>query len=117
MGDNLPSREYEIVGVAENVKRVDLSEEPIPTFYGPIAQAPKSAVPFAANNLSIVMRTKIDPAVLASTVRSELREIDAAAAVGASTFAGPIYSPVGKTWVMDASPASATTPSPRSMNV
>jgi predicted permease len=81
MGDNLPPPEYEVVGVAENVKRMDLSEDAIPTFYGPIAQAPKSAVPFAANNLSVVMRTRIDPGALASTVRSELRQIDSAAAV------------------------------------
>jgi ABC-type lipoprotein release transport system permease subunit len=35
-------------------------------FDGPIAQAPKSAVPFAANNLSIVIRTKMAVAMLAS---------------------------------------------------
>src|SRR4029077_12456485 len=42
-----------------------------------------------------------DSAVVDST-RVYLRgAIDMAAAVGAKTFAGPIYSPVGKTWVMN----------------
>ena len=44
-----------------------------------------------------------DSAVVDST-RDYLRgAIDMAAAVGAKTFAGPIYSPVGKTWVMNRS--------------
>jgi putative ABC transport system permease protein len=48
----------------------------MPTLYGPIPQAPKSAVPFLANNLSLVVRTKIEPEAVASTVRSELRNVD-----------------------------------------
>ena len=76
MGDNLPAREYEIVGVAENVKHNSLSEEPLPTFYGPMGQAPKSAVPFLASNFSIVVRSGIDPQALAAGVRKELRDLD-----------------------------------------
>ena len=83
MGDNLPPREYEIVGVVGNVKRLDLSEEPIPTFYGPMAQAPKSAVPLLASNFTVVVHTSTDPRSLGTTIRSELRQIDAGIAVSA----------------------------------
>ncbi|HZI85432.1 MAG TPA: FtsX-like permease family protein, partial [Pyrinomonadaceae bacterium] len=53
-----------------------LTDEPMPTLYGPIPQAPKSAVPFMANNLSLVVRTGIEPEVLGSTVRKELGNVD-----------------------------------------
>jgi putative ABC transport system permease protein len=81
MGDNLPPPEYEIIGVVGSVKRVDLSENPIPTFYGPMAQAPKSAVPLLASNFTIVLHTNIDPHPLAATIRSDLRQIDPTIAV------------------------------------
>src|ERR1044071_1938055 len=48
----------------------------MPMLYGPIPQAPKSAVPFMANNFSLVVRTGIEPEALASTVRKELRNVD-----------------------------------------
>jgi len=76
MGDGNPPREYEVVGIVEDVKHMGLTDEPMPTLYGPIPQAPKSAVPFMANNLSLVVRTGIDPEVLAATVRKELRNVD-----------------------------------------
>jgi D-psicose/D-tagatose/L-ribulose 3-epimerase len=44
-----------------------------------------------------------DPAVVESTHAYLRGAIDMAAGVGAKTFAGPIYSPVGKTWAMNAS--------------
>ena len=53
-----------------------LTDLPTPTIYGPIPQAPKSAVPFLANNLSLVVRTGIDSEPLAATVRNELRNVD-----------------------------------------
>lgn len=81
MGDNLPAQEYEIIGIVGNVKRIDLSEDAIPTFYGPMAQAPKSAVPLLAGNLTMVLHTKIDPRTLADAIRSELRQIDPAIAL------------------------------------
>jgi putative ABC transport system permease protein len=81
MGDNLPPREYEIVGVVENVKHNSLNEEPIPTFYGPIPQAPKSAVPFLANNFSVVVHTKLPAQTVVSAVRAELKSIDTDVAV------------------------------------
>ena len=76
MGDGNPAREYEVVGIVEDVKHMGLTDEPMPTLYGPIPQAPKSAVPFMANNLSLVVRTGIEPEALASTVRRELRNVD-----------------------------------------
>jgi len=76
MGDGNPAREYEVVGIVEDVKHMGLTDEPMPTLYGPIPQAPKSAVPFMANNLSLIVRTGIEPEVLASTVRRELRNVD-----------------------------------------
>jgi D-psicose/D-tagatose/L-ribulose 3-epimerase len=48
-----------------------------------------------------------DSAVVESTQAYLIGAIDAAGAVGARTFAGPIYSPVGKTWVMNASERAA----------
>jgi putative ABC transport system permease protein len=76
MGDGNPPREYEVVGIVEDVKHMGLTDEPMPTLYGAIPQAPKSAVPFMANNLSLVVRTGIGPEALASTIRKELRNVD-----------------------------------------
>ena len=76
MGDGNPPREYEVVGIVADVKHMGLTDDPIPTLFGPLPQAPKSAVPFVANNLSLVVRTGIDPEALASTVRRELRSVD-----------------------------------------
>jgi putative ABC transport system permease protein len=76
MGDGRPASEYEVVGIVEDVKHMGLTDEPMPTLYGPIPQAPKSAVPFMANNLSLVVRTGIEPEVLVATVRRKLRDVD-----------------------------------------
>lgn len=76
MGDKNPPSEYEVVGIVEDVKHMGLTDEPVPTLYGPMAQAPKSAVPFMANNLSLVVRTRIAPEVLAPTVRKETGNVD-----------------------------------------
>ena len=77
MGDGNPARDYEVVGIVEDVKHMSLTDEPTPTLYGPIPQAPKSAVPFMANNLSLVVRTGVDAEALSTSVRRELRNIDA----------------------------------------
>ena len=76
MGDGNPAKEYEVVGIVEDVKHMGLTDDPMPTLYGAIRQAPKSAVPFMANNLSLVVRTGIEPEILVSTVRKELRNVD-----------------------------------------
>jgi len=77
MGDGNPARDYEVVGVVENVKHTGLNDDPTPTLYGPIPQAPKSAVPFLANNFSLVVRSAGDSQALAESVRRELRGVDA----------------------------------------
>jgi putative ABC transport system permease protein len=76
MGDGNTAKEYEVVGIVEDVKHMGLTDEPMPTLYGAIPQAPKSAVPFMANNFSLVVRTGIEPEALASTVRKELSNVD-----------------------------------------
>jgi putative ABC transport system permease protein len=78
-GDTPP--EYEIIGLAESVKHVALTEEPTPTFYGPIPQTPKGVVPFLATNFSLVVRTGIEPEALAGAVRRALRAVDPDVAV------------------------------------
>ncbi|HYJ85765.1 MAG TPA: ABC transporter permease [Pyrinomonadaceae bacterium] len=77
MGDGNPASDYEVVGIVEDVKHMGLTDESTPTLYGPIPQAPKSAVPFMANNLSLVVRTGVDAEVLSASVRKELRNLDA----------------------------------------
>jgi putative ABC transport system permease protein len=79
-GDSTPP-EYEIVGVVENVKHVALTEDPAPTFYGPIPQIPKGVTAFLATNFSLVVRGGIDPEALAGMVRHELRALDSDVAV------------------------------------
>ena len=76
MGDGNPAREYEVVGIVEDVKHMGLTDESTPTLYGPMPQAPKAAVPFLANNLSLVVRTGIDAEALNAAVRQELRSVD-----------------------------------------
>jgi len=76
MGDGNPARDYEVVGIVEDVKHMGLTDESTPTLYGPIPQAPKSAVPFLANNLSLVVRTAVDAEALNASVRKELRNVD-----------------------------------------
>src|SRR5918995_5393893 len=70
---------------------------------------------FAANDLSAAVcaamgpgRGLTDPDAVDST-RDYLRAcIDAVAALGGNVVAGPIYTPVGKTWQMDAAERAAT---------
>jgi predicted permease len=66
----------EIVAVVGDVKHVGLDEEPTPTFYGPIAQAPAVLRPFLADRMVLVVRGAGDPLALAGVVRRELRGID-----------------------------------------
>jgi predicted permease len=81
LGDDSPSPEYEIVGVVGSVKHVALTEDPTPTFYGPISQTPKGVVGFLATNFSLVARTGFDPEAMAGAVHRELRAIDPDVAV------------------------------------
>jgi D-psicose/D-tagatose/L-ribulose 3-epimerase len=70
---------------------------------------------FAANDLGATVcaamgpgRDLTDPATVAS-IQDYLRAcIDAVAALGGNVVAGPIYTPVGKTWQMDTAERAAT---------
>jgi putative ABC transport system permease protein len=65
-----------IVGIVENEKFHGLSEEPPLAVYLPLAQAP------SANGAGVLLvRTAADPAALASTIRTVIRERDAGLAV------------------------------------
>lgn len=76
-----PPRDYEVVGVVGSVKHNSLTEEAMPTFYGPLPQVPKSVTAFVANNFSLVARTRIKPSALAETVRKGLRAVDSDVAI------------------------------------
>ena len=76
MSDGNPARDYEVVGIVDNVKHQGLSDDPMPTFYGPMPQAPKAAVPGLATNMSLVVRTNAGTDVLREAVRNELRSVD-----------------------------------------
>jgi predicted permease len=71
-----PPRDFEIVGVAGNVKHSTLNEETTAAFYAPIYQVPQSAVSFLANNMSIVVRSNVNPEALKTAVRRELQAVD-----------------------------------------
>jgi putative ABC transport system permease protein len=68
--------EYEIVGVAANVKHVGLNDEPTATLYGTLAQTPPSAVIGRLNNLSIVARLTNETQSVAARVRNEVQAVD-----------------------------------------
>jgi putative ABC transport system permease protein len=58
------------------VKHNSLTEEELPTFYGPLPQVPKGVAGFVANNFSLVVRTRINAAGMGETVRKELSAVD-----------------------------------------
>ena len=70
---------------------------------------------FAANDLGATVcaamgpgRDLTDPVTVASTQDYIRACIDAVAALGGNVVAGPLYTPVGKTWRMDAAERAAT---------
>ncbi|MBA2598258.1 MAG: sugar phosphate isomerase/epimerase [Chloroflexia bacterium] len=71
---------------------------------------------FAANGLGATVcaamgpgRDLTDPALVASTQDYVRTCIDVVAALGGNVVAGPLYTPVGKTWQMDDAARAATT--------
>ncbi len=72
-------RDYQIIGVAGNVKHVSLNEEPTATLYAPFYQIPQSVVSFFANNMSLVVRSVTDAKTLTTAVRRELQSVDSEA--------------------------------------
>jgi len=81
LGDVTSDRDYEVIGVVESVKHNTLTEEALPTFYGPMPQIPKPVAGFLANNFSLVVRTSMDAQTVAESVRRELRMIDSDVAI------------------------------------
>jgi putative ABC transport system permease protein len=60
---------FEIVGVAANVRSLELREEPLPDFYLSSLQDPFSG-------MSIVIRAAAEPVSLASSVRAAVQQVD-----------------------------------------
>jgi putative ABC transport system permease protein len=81
LGDVTSDRDYEIIGIVPSVKHNTLTEEALPTFYGPMPQIPKPVAGFLANNFSLVVRTSMDAQTVAESVRKELRTIDSDVAI------------------------------------
>jgi putative ABC transport system permease protein len=69
---------YEIVGVVEHVKHYGLEGEvPVdPQFYIPLSQVPAKFLPMQVGRISLVVRTKGDPAALAPAVRQQVLAAD-----------------------------------------
>lgn len=70
------TREVEIVGVVETVRHFTLDEEPMATYYAPIAQLAPGAVSFFAGNCSLAMKTASNPLALEPAVRREIQAVD-----------------------------------------
>ncbi|MBI3405039.1 MAG: ABC transporter permease [Acidobacteria bacterium] len=68
-----PKNWREIVGVVGNVKVAALEKETGPAVYVPI---PQNTYPNAIRSVFLVIRTRMDPSGLSSSVRSELRKVD-----------------------------------------
>jgi len=81
LGDVTSDRDYEIIGIVQSVKHNTLTEEALPTFYGPMPQIPKPVAGFLANNFSLVVCTSMDAQTVAESLRRELRTIDLDVAV------------------------------------
>ncbi|MFY9609332.1 MAG: ABC transporter permease [Blastocatellia bacterium] len=69
-------RDFEIVGVVGAVKHNGLDDEPTPTLYAPLAQVPNSNLAFLASNMSLAVRTGVEPLALQTTLRREVQAVD-----------------------------------------
>ncbi|MEK6301901.1 MAG: ABC transporter permease [Acidobacteriota bacterium] len=69
-------RDFEIVGVVGAVKHNGLDDEPSPTLYGPLDQVPKSNLAFLTSNMSLAIRTGVQPLALQTGVRNEVQAVD-----------------------------------------
>jgi predicted permease len=68
--------QWEIIGVAADVKYDKLDDPPTPTLYLPLGQMPADNVGFMANRFSLVMRTATDPASFARPLKRVLHSVD-----------------------------------------
>jgi predicted permease len=64
----------EVVGVAANAKYADITADPEPFFYRPLAQRPRQAPPMTV----LHVRATDDPGMIAGAIRRELEGLDAA---------------------------------------
>jgi putative ABC transport system permease protein len=61
-----------VVGIVGDVKQTALGDETPPAIYVPLQQAPR---PFLLRNLTFVVRTAVDPMIVAPVVRRELHNV------------------------------------------
>lgn len=71
-----PGPEWEVVGVAGNVKHAALDESPTGTFYAPLRQVTPEFVAFVANSLSLVVRARQSPEHIVPALRHAIRQHD-----------------------------------------
>jgi predicted permease len=69
-------REFEIVGVAGDVKQGNLNGPPTVDLYIPMGQIPERSIPFMADQMKWVVRTGMDPLTLAKVVRENALAVD-----------------------------------------
>lgn len=69
-------REFEIVGVAGDVKQGSLSGPPTVDLYIPMAQIPEVSIPFMADQMKWVVRTRVEPLALSRAVRENALAVD-----------------------------------------
>ncbi|MGH9746051.1 MAG: ABC transporter permease [Candidatus Acidiferrales bacterium] len=69
-------REFEIVGVAGDVKQGNLNGPPTVDLYLPMAQIPEISVPFMADQMKWVVRTQMEPLALAKVMRDNALAVD-----------------------------------------
>ena len=74
-------REFEIVGIAANVKQANLNGPPTVDLYIPAAQIPEPSIPFMADQMKWAIRTTMDPLSLAKSMREQALAVDPEVAV------------------------------------
>jgi predicted permease len=77
-------REFEIVGVAGDVKQGSLNGPPTVDLYIAMGQIPEVSVPFMADSMKWVIRTGMDPLSLARLVRENALAVDPDVAISES---------------------------------
>ena len=103
-GETVP-RSFRVVGIVRNEIFGDLTKPPDPAFYLPFRQTPQ-------DRMSVLIRTRADPATLVPEVRRHLRALDPRLALaGVTTLdaiqSGSVARPRFRTFVLVAFAASA----------
>ena len=74
--NNATPRNIEVVGVAADIRLVDLESDPEPCVYVSMAQIPDPNARWIANNMFWMVRTANGALPLAETIRHEVRAVD-----------------------------------------